>query len=779
MILLVGVAGAAVLTAWAGARRSATAYERFREETLASDIDIAVDGAPTEPDPADVQALKDLPQIEVITESSFPFVVPAGSGFYPYLDFLAYSPVDDAALTRIDRPRIIDGRIPDQDAVDEVAVLDLYADEAGLQVGDEIELESFHPDQLDPLFTTGDAGPPAGPRVTVRVTGIIAAPTFLSESVGSFVPRLFLTPAFSDAHADDMATYPGGFTARLRNGADDGPAVEAAVREIFADEESLEITHASEVDERIQASIDVVVGALLVTALLAAVAGLVAVGQAFARHASHERDGQADLAALGMTRRERRVALALGLVPAIVGGVALAAGLSVLASALLPVGIARRAEPDTGIDVDAMVLVLGTAGVLVVLTAIALLAAIPASRDSRRTTAAVGERPPSRSMRALRFAGSSPPATIGVGMVLDPRDGTAWSVRSALVGFAFGITGLVAVLVMAASLTTTVDSPDRYGTFWDSAVPGFDGEIVEELRGPLAEDRDVEQLGILTHSIARVDGQETNIHALEAVKGQMTITMLAGRPPTHPGEVVLGTTTMRESDARIGSTVEIEGPDATTEVTVVGRAAFPVVDERSAVGRGALMSNETIGTVAAPDTFNYDLVIDWADGVDVDQKAAALSEEAGVEVTAPRLPSDVNNLKEVEVLPRTLAILMALLALLVLLHALVATTRARQRDLAVLRTLGFERRHLSATVAWQATAIALLGVLLGGVIGIAVGRLVWTAIARNIGVVEDPTMPVGLLAVIAVVALVAGIIAATIPAHSARRVKPATILRAG
>ena len=185
---------------------------------------------------------------------------------------------------------------------------------------------------------------------------------------------------------------------------------------------------------------------------------------------------------------------------------------------------------------------------------------------------------------------------------------------------------------------------------------------------------------------------------------------------------------------------------------MVGRAAFPVTDERSAVGRGVLLSKEEIESVARPDTFNHDLVIDWADGVDVDRKAATLSEEAGVEVTAPRLPSDVNNLKEVEVLPRTLAILLALLALLVLLHALVATTRARQRDLAVLRTLGFERRHLSATVAWQATAIALLGVLLGGVIGIGVGRLVWTAIARNIGVVEDPTMPVGLLALMAVVA---------------------------
>ena len=382
-------------------------------------------------------------------------------------------------------------------------------------------------------------------------------------------------------------------------------------------------------------------------------------------------------------------------------------------------------------------------------------------------------------MRALRLAGLSPPATIGVGMVLDPRDGTAWSVRSALAGFAFGITGLVAVLVMAASLTTTVDSPERYGTFWDTAVPGFGGEIVEELRDPLADDPDVEHLGILTTaSPAWTARRPTSTRSRRSRARWRSPCSPVGRPRSR-GEVALGTTTMRESDARIGSTVEIEGPDSTVEVTVVGRAAFPVVDERSAVGRGALMWNEEIGTVARADTFNHDLVIGWADGVDVDEKAAALSEEAGVEVTPPRLPSDVNNLKEVEVLPRTLAVLLALLALLVLLHALVATTRARQRDLAVLRTLGFERRHLSATVAWQATAIALLGVLLGGVIGIAVGRLVWTAIARNIGVVEDPTMPIGLLALMAVVALVAGILAATIPAHSARRVKPATILRAG
>lgn len=38
-----GVAGGAVLTTVAGARRSSTAYERSREETLAADLDVAFD----------------------------------------------------------------------------------------------------------------------------------------------------------------------------------------------------------------------------------------------------------------------------------------------------------------------------------------------------------------------------------------------------------------------------------------------------------------------------------------------------------------------------------------------------------------------------------------------------------------------------------------------------------------------------------------------------------------------------------------------------------------
>ena len=135
LVLLVGLAGGAVLTAVAGARRSATAYDRFRDATLASDLEIAFDGEPSELDPVRLQALRDLPQIEAITQSEFPFIVPAGSGFYPYLDFLAMAPTDDAFATTIDRPRLLEGRLPSSDEPGEIAVLDRYARDAGSAPG--------------------------------------------------------------------------------------------------------------------------------------------------------------------------------------------------------------------------------------------------------------------------------------------------------------------------------------------------------------------------------------------------------------------------------------------------------------------------------------------------------------------------------------------------------------------------------------------------------------------------------------------------------------------
>jgi hypothetical protein len=45
--------------------------------------------------------------------------------------------------------------------------------------------------------------------------------------------------------------------------------------------------------------------------------------------------------------------------------------------------------------------------------------------------------------------------------------------------------------------------------------------------------------------------------------------------------------------------------------------------------------------------------------------------------------------------------------------------RRRRRDLALLKALGFTRRQISATIAWQATSTVAVGLLIGVPVGIA------------------------------------------------------------
>ena len=64
-------------------------------------------------------------------------------------------------------------------------------------------------------------------------------------------------------------------------------------------------------------------------------------------------------------------------------------------------------------------------------------------------------------------------------------------------------------------------------------------------------------------------------------------------------------------------------------------------------------------------------------------------------------------------LPLVVSALLVAIAAAVLAHALVMAIRRRRRHLAVLKTLGFDRRQVFATVAWQATTFAALGLAVG------------------------------------------------------------------
>jgi hypothetical protein len=772
LTVLVAVGGAVVLTLTAGARRADTAYQRFRDETRASDVSVA----PSEFDAEVFDAIERLPQVAGSTRPEFPFVVPAGSGLYPYLEFLAYAQAEERGAP-VDVPRVLEGRMPRSDRADEIAIIERFAREADVEVGDTVRFESYEPEQFEALFSSGDAGAPSGPRMSATVTGIIDAPDFVSEREANFLPRAFLTPAFLERYRDSVGIYPGGMTLRLKHGARDVPAFTRAVRALLPNDPALEIQPTTDVSRRIDESIRVLVVALALCAASAALAALVAVGFAISRHVSRAPTDLVTMCSLGMTARERIAASVVAMLPVALGGAALSVVLAFVASPLMPVGIARDAEPDRGLSFDP--LVLGVGFLVVALATIALVALTAWRAGTFAARAEHGELP-SHSPRRLRRAtpiGAPVARPLGVRMALEPgRGATAVPVRSAAVGAVLGVIGLVGTVVFATSLSATLDRPARYGFPWDAVVAGFEGDRADELLSALEDDRRVRALGVLDTGVAIVGQRDVNALAFHAARGQSGPTILAGRAVRTDDDIVLGAGTARELDVDVGNTVTVGPEGRRHRLAVVGLAALPVLDDRSGVDIGAIMSPRRLRSVAPPDSLNHDVLVRWQAGVDVDTANRRLARTADTEVVGARRPAELVNLERVRALPWALAAFLAVVALLAVVHAAISTVRRRLRDLAVLRALGLVDRQLSALVRWQAATFAAIGLVLGIPIGLVAGRFVWHEVATSIGVDATAATPLLPMLLIALAVVAVALIVAAVPARYARRARPAAPL---
>ena len=151
---------------------------------------------------------------------------------------------------------------------------------------------------------------------------------------------------------------------------------------------------------------------------------------------------------------------------------------------------------------------------------------------------------------------------------------------------------------------------------------------------------------------------------------------------------------------------------------------------------------------------------------------------ADVEVIGVQYPAEIENYKTIGDTPLFLAGGLALAAVAALGLTLIASVRRRRRDLALLKSLGFTARQLTATIAWQASVVALVGVVVGIPIGIALGRWLWVLFAQEIYAVPVATVPVLALVGVGLGALVLANAVATLPGRYAARTPTGLVLRA-
>src|SRR5262249_38072587 len=117
---------------------------------------------------------------------------------------------------------------------------------------------------------------------------------------------------------------------------------------------------------------------------------------------------------------------------------------------------------------------------------------------------------------------------------------------------------------------------------------------------------------------------------------------------------------------------------------------------------------------------------------------ARLKQQFPGTVLSPTPPPEVRDLSGATSLPLALACVLMLLRCGTIAHTLLPSVRQRRRELAVLKTLGFVSRQVRATVAWQATAIAGVGLIVGLPLGLIAGRWAWLLFAGHAAIVPVP-----------------------------------------
>ena len=114
-------------------------------------------------------------------------------------------------------------------------------------------------------------------------------------------------------------------------------------------------------------------------------------------------------------------------------------------------------------------------------------------------------------------------------------------------------------------------------------------------------------------------------------------------------------------------------------------------------------------------------------------------------------------------------LIIALLAGATLTQHVVTSVRGSRRQIGVLKSIGFTKRQVLSTVAWHASLITGGALLVGVPLGVVLGRLTWSAIVDNLGVVSAPVVPLAAIVGVAVLVLAAANLAALGPGWAAPR----------
>jgi ABC-type lipoprotein release transport system permease subunit len=659
-------------------------------------------------------------------------------------------------------------------------------------VGATVTLDLPTPKELAAQAASGPGNTYTGPRVPIRIVGVIGSPWYEDGPGGT--GGLQVSPALvadypqyviGDQHDPSNTNYINALV-RLRGG-------ESAIPQFRRDIER--ITGRSNIDvwdlpaqqRAIQRHISFEARCLLAFAIAAFVAALVLIGQAIARFAAASTNELQTLRAVGLSPAQALATAAAGPAVAGVTGAVVATIGSYVASYWFPIGTASFVEPSPGRHSDWLVFGIGIAVIVAVVAAGAVAAgwfALGAARRAEHTR-------PSVVALGLARAGFPVPAVVGARFALEPGRGkAAVPVRPALVGAVTGVLGIVAAFTFSHGVSDAAAHPERFGqTFQYGVFTGINGQDFAPSTSVLtflSHSPDVSGYDHAATAVATGPGGNSSISLWEYGESTkpLPVVITSGRMVEAADEVVLAPATLSAMHKHVGDRVVLSGDGGSHEFAVVGAGLVPA-GPHNAYSDGGWLTQHGFQSIFKQ--FKFDIVLvtvrPSARGPhEGDKLGAAMTaqhkELHGLTFDKPDPLPELAELKEVKELPVALGVFLALLAVGAVGHALATAVRRRSHDLAVLRAVGLTQWQCRWVVVTQASVLAVIGLVIGIPTGLAIGRVVWRGVADYTPLQYVPPVALWALLVVGPAALVLANLLGAWPGRRAARLRIAHVLRA-
>ena len=342
---------------------------------------------------------------------------------------------------------------------------------------------------------------------------------------------------------------------------------------------------------------------------------------------------------------------------------------------------------------------------------------------------------------------------------------TASTAAALMIGLAL----VSAVSILGSSLKATVERVVNGAVGADLLVltqgPGFPDELVDEVSGAPGVD---EVVGLKFDGVV-VKGNTEFVTALDpaALARSVTLVDVDGTVDTVDDSSVL----MSEPEAEdVGVS-----PGDPVEMT------FSSGETRTFELAGTYEENELVGAYlldsSIAEEFRSDrngvALVQLEEGADTEAARSAIEEDVAayptveVQDRSEFVEATASQVDQVVTIISILLLLSVVIAILGVVNTLALSVIERTRELGLLRAVGMARRQMKRMIRVEAVIIAVFG----GVLGLVVGAVFGTALQQALKSegLSELAFPYTRLAVFLVVAALAGVLAAWLPARRASR----------